>query len=70
MAGLKQRADAGFALLDALVALFILLAGLGIAVGGIRVAARMTARQEERVLQMIEERNEQALAPALFGSER
>ena len=70
MAGLRgSRREGGYILLDALIALFIVLAGLGVSLGGISLAGRMTVRLEERVLRLIEERNAQAMAPARFNGE-
>ena len=56
-------------LLDALVALFIVTAGFASAVGAIALAGRMAARQSERVIQMIERRNADAMASTLYGPE-
>jgi len=68
VAGVKSaRGDRGYILLDALIALFIMLAGLAACLGSIGLAGRMAARTERRVVGVIEERNAQAQAPSLFA---
>lgn len=71
MAGLRRRrGEEGFVLLDAMIALSILVTGLGVGFGGIALAGRMAAGRQERVIQIIQERNADAMAPAVFTPER
>lgn len=71
MAGLSGRkADRGYILLDVLVALFIILLGFGVFLGGLSLAGRTTVRRDERVNRIIEQRNSHATDHAvLFGGE-
>jgi hypothetical protein len=65
-----RRGEGGYILLDALIALFILVGGYTTCMGGIALAGRLAAREEARVIRTIEERNAKALAPALFAREK
>ena len=71
MAGLKRRrGERGYLLLDALIALSILVAGFGVGFGGLSLAGRMAAGQRDRVTRIIEERNADAMAPATFAQDK
>jgi hypothetical protein len=57
----RRNGERGYVLLDALIALVIVFVGLAACMGGIGLAGRMAARERERVILMIEERNAQAM---------
>ncbi len=54
------RSERGFVLLDALVALTIILIGFAVFLGGIGLAGSMTVKQSARVKSIIEQRNAHA----------
>lgn len=56
----RRRGEAGYILLDVLVALFIVVIGFAVFLGGISLAGSLTVRQAQRVLGMIEQRNADA----------
>ena len=51
------RAETGFILLDVLVALFIVLVGFAVVLGGMNLTMTLAAKQNARVQSMIEQRN-------------
>jgi hypothetical protein len=57
MGGLKRRGDGGYILLDAVVALCIVLIGFSVFLGSIGLAGRAAARSLESTLGLIEQRN-------------
>jgi hypothetical protein len=66
----RRKGDRGYVLLDVLVALFIILLGFGVFLGGLSLAGRTTVRRDERVNRIIEQRNSHATDQAvLLGGE-
>lgn len=61
----RSDRDAGFFLLDVLVALFIVLVGFSAFLTGISLAESLAIRQEARVQSMIVQRNADAADRAL-----
>lgn len=62
-----RTGERGYVLLDALIALVIVSVGFAACMGAIGAAGRMAARERGRVIRTIEERNVQAMEPALFA---
>ncbi len=56
----QKGAEGGYILLDVVVALFIILLGFGVFLGGVSLATRTAARREARVHAIIEARNTHA----------
>jgi len=56
----RAHAEAGYILLDVLVALFIVLVGLTTLLGSMRAAASLAVKQNARVQSMIQQRNADA----------
>ena len=57
---MPRNRDAGFVLLDVLVALLIVAIGFAVFLGAIGLAGRAAARQAQRVETMIQQRNTNA----------
>jgi hypothetical protein len=57
MGRLNGNADGGYVLLDALVALCIVVVGFSVFLGGIGLAGRIASRRLEAALGLIEQRN-------------
>ena len=58
--GMRRRFEQGAIFLDVLVALFIVVVGFAAAIGGLGLAAGLSARHDARVQAMIEQRNARA----------
>jgi len=58
--GTRRRLEEGAIFLDVLVALFIVVVGFAAVIGGLGVAASLSARHDARVQAMIEQRNVRA----------
>lgn len=56
----RRRAEQGSILLDVMVAVFIVMIGFAVFLGGISLAASLSARQNARVQSMIQQRNAHA----------
>ncbi len=56
----RREREAGYILLDVLVALLIVIIGFAVFLGGISLAGSLTVRQARRVEGMIEQRNADA----------
>lgn len=66
----RPEGDAGYVLLDVLVALLIVAIGFAAFLGGISLAGSLTVRQTQRVEKMIEQRNSDAKEQrVVFGRE-
>ena len=63
----RSHGERGFVLLDALIALLVLAGSLAACMGGVGVAGRIAARERERVIRTIEERNAQAIASGVVA---
>jgi hypothetical protein len=62
----RARGEEGSILLDVLVALFIVMVGFAVFLGGMSVAASLSVRQDERVRAMIEQRSGNAKASVVL----
>jgi len=58
--GTRRRLEEGAIFLDVLVALFIVMVGFAAVIGGLGLAAALSARHDARVQAMIEQRNVRA----------
>ncbi|MGA2641445.1 MAG: hypothetical protein ABSG21_11170 [Spirochaetia bacterium] len=66
----RAHAEAGYILLDVLVALFIVLVGLTTLLGSMRAAGSVAVKQNARVQSMIQQRNADAKDhPVVFQKE-
>jgi Tfp pilus assembly protein PilV len=60
MGRLKRRNQAGYILLDVLVAVFIVLVGFTVVLGGMSLTWSLAVKQNARVQSMIQQRNTDA----------
>ena len=58
--GMRRRLEEGAIFLDVLVALFIVVVGFAVVIGGLGLAAALSARHDAQVQAMIEQRNVRA----------
>jgi hypothetical protein len=64
--GLRGRAEDGYIVLDALVALAVALLGLVVFLGSLNAVSRIVAAQHGRIVHVIEERNADAKGAVLY----
>ena len=70
MGRLSKREEGGYILLDVLVALFIVLVGFVVVLGGMSLTWSLAAKQNARVQSMIQQRNADAKDhPVVFQKE-
>lgn len=70
MGRLSKREEGGYILLDVLVALFIVLVGFVVVLGGMSLTWSLAAKQNARVQSMIQQRNTDAKDhPVVFQKE-